>query len=73
LTDLGHEARHEGNDGGIVPKLPNQHDHLFHGHLVASPLPQDVFDKTEAFKKKKIFKREDRLKDTKQESEQQKG
>lgn len=43
-TYLGYKARHERHDGWIAPKLPNEHDHLFHGYTITRILSQYIVD-----------------------------
>jgi hypothetical protein len=45
-TYLGNEPSQKGHDRGVVAKLPNEHYHLFHGHLVARALAQDIIHQT---------------------------
>lgn len=41
---LGNESSHKLDDLWIVTKLPNDHDNLFHGDLVATAGAKDLFD-----------------------------
>jgi hypothetical protein len=49
-THLGNKLGHELNDVGIVPKLPNQHDHLFHLNLSHVVFSKDVVDQPDCRK-----------------------
>jgi hypothetical protein len=48
ITYLGNESSQKGHDRRVVAKLPNEHHHLFHGHLVARALAQHIIHQTAA-------------------------
>ena len=46
---LGHELRHELHHRRVVPKLPDEHHHLLHGHLALVVLAEHIVDESAQF------------------------
>jgi hypothetical protein len=43
---LSDETSHESDDSRVIAKGPNQHNNLFHWHLVARFLTKNIIDET---------------------------